>query len=213
MKRIYIPFNMIVDTDFGIIRLIEKVQNIEEYPKNKLKEFLLTRRNENPIPEYCKKRGVDVLESSYEMILEKYYNSILPLSELTDLLAFVINTYKLGVSNEMKIVIGCNYDSEIRYIQTLTSQIEYTFETALNEHIKLSEFDYIFFKYFDYHYIEYLIDNLKLEAKRLYVADYCFNKIYDREIEPEGFLDPELVVQIASKGNILSTVTLYNKKR
>ena len=39
--KVYVPFNTIVDIDFGVIRVIESVIGITEYPTNKLKSFLL----------------------------------------------------------------------------------------------------------------------------------------------------------------------------
>ena len=41
--KLYIPFNMIIDTDVGIIRLVERLYDLSEYPINSLKSFLLRR--------------------------------------------------------------------------------------------------------------------------------------------------------------------------
>ena len=93
--KVYIPFNMIIDTDFGMIRLIEKIHNLSEYPVNKLKSFLLKREYENPIPEYNKVRQINMSEYAYDILLDKYYNMLLSLSTETDMISFVINTYKI----------------------------------------------------------------------------------------------------------------------
>ena len=39
--KVYIPFNMIVDTDFGIIRIIEFFNQLPKYDNNQVKSFLL----------------------------------------------------------------------------------------------------------------------------------------------------------------------------
>ena len=209
MKTVYIPFNMIVDIDSGLIRLIEKTQNIPEYSINRLKSFLLKRININPIQEYNKIRNIDVLESAYDVILDKYYESILPLSLLTDMIAFVLNTYKLGLTNELRITVGCNYECEMEYMKKISSSIEYSIETVLNEQVDLNTFDYIFIKHLDGYYVDYLMNVVKIKAKRLYVADYNFNKIYEND---EYMIDPELHLILSTTGNILSTVSVYNKK-
>ena len=180
--KVYIPFNMIVDTDFGIIRLAEKLNNIAEYSVNKIKSFLLKRYFENPIPEYCKLRELDnTSEYLYDILLSKFYEKILPKSTLTDMIAFVINTYKLGLSNEVNIIIGCDYECEIDYLKSILSSIDYDIEMDLNINIKLNDYDCIFTKYIDEFYVEYLVENIKLEGKRIYVADYNFNTLYDDE--------------------------------
>ena len=210
--KVYIPFNMIVDVDFGIIRLIEKANNLkDEYPVNKLKSFLLKRENENPIPEYSKLRGIG-LGDSYNLIMgdEKYYNMALKLSSLTDILSFVINTHKLGVANEMKITVVCNTENEIEYFKSITSSLKYSIDIELNMNIKLDDYDYIFIKYLDEYYIDYLVRS-GIKGKRLYVADYAFNTILDPESNM-NVIKPEFHLVLDSIGCVVSTISVYNKK-
>lgn len=210
--KIYIPFNMIIDTDFGMIRLIEEVQGIPKYSVNKMKSFLLKRESENPIPEYSKLRGIDVSDYAYELILEKYYKKILPLSMVTDMVSFVINTYKMGLSGEVEILIGCDLEIEMEFLKSITSSLKYPLEMDLNMNINLNNFDCIFTKYLDDSYVEYLLENVKISGKRLYVADYSFNTLYDTETE-QIIIDPILHMKLESEGNIVCTVSLYNKKQ
>lgn len=209
--RIYIPFNMIVDTDFGIIRLVEQTQNISEYSVNKLKSFLLNRKNENPIPEYAALRGFTISEFTYEEILDKYYKNILPISQITDMMSFIINTHKLGFSGQVDITIGCDYECEVEYLTSKMSSLNYSAEIGLNKIIKIDKFDYIFTKYMDEFYVDYLLDNMKLEAKNIYVADYNFNTIYDDK--NNKCIDPFLHMRLENNGNKLFLVSLYNKKQ
>lgn len=210
--KVYIPFNMIVDTDFGIIRLTEKLNNISEYSVNQIKSFLLKRYFENPVPEYCRLRELDnTSEYLYDVLLSKFYEKILPKSTLTDMIAFVINTYKLGLANEVNIIIGCDYECEIDYLKSILSSIDYDIEMDLNINIKLNDYDCIFTKYIDEFYVEYLVENIKLEGKRIYVADYNFNTLYDDESK-ERIISPVLQIPLESNGNIIHLVSLYNKK-
>lgn len=208
--NVYIPFNMIVDTDFGVLRLVELVQNIEPYSTNKLKSFLINRKEVNPIIEYKSLRNFDIIDSAYEVIVDKHYQNVLQLSETTDMISFVINTYKLGMSNQVNIVIGCDDDIEINYLKAIL-KVKYSFNISLNKDIKLKDFDCIFIKYINYAYADYLINTEQLSAKRIYVADYNFNTLYDGKSK-QKIIDPMIHIEFEQHGNILCLVSLYNRR-
>lgn len=211
MMNVYIPFNMIVDIDSGVIKLVELIQNIEPYSDNKLKSFLINRKEINPIPEYKQARGFYVLDSTYEIILDKYYKDALKLSIITDLIGLAINTYKLGMGKQVNVVIGCDEELEAEYLKSIL-KIDYKINICLNKDIKLKNFDCIFIKYIDDTYCDYLIQDEEISAKRIYVADYFFNTLYDSESK-QKIIDPVLQLKMEEYGNILSLVSLYNKKR
>ena len=208
--KLYIPFDMIVDIDYGIIRLFEKINNLPERSVNSLKSLLLKRENENPIIPYCVLKQIEYPESLYEKIMEDHYEKVLKLSGLTDILSFVINTYKLGLSNEMEIVVGCNYPSDMEYLTTVLSSFNYTIDMKLNADINLDDFDYIFAKVLDDYYVDYL-ENNKIHGKRLYVADYGFNTLLDEETQTL-IIDPILHLRLESMGIVVNTISVYNKK-
>ena len=83
---------------------------------------------------------------------------------------------------------------------------------ALNSEIKLNDYEYIFIKYIDEAYVDYLINTAKITGKRLYVADYSFNTLYDKKSDTK-IIDPNFQMDLESEGNILSLVSLYNKRR
>ena len=83
---------------------------------------------------------------------------------------------------------------------------------CLNTDIVLNDFDCIFTKFIDNYYVDYLLDTVQIKGKRIYVADYNFNTIYDDEHELV-IIDPEIHIRLESEGNIISLVTLYNKKQ
>ena len=103
--KLYIPFNMIIETDVGVLKSIEKVNNLPEWSINKFKSFLIKREEMNPLPEYCKLRNIEYEDGIYEMIINKFYKKVVELSIPTDLLSFVINTYKLGISKSFIITV------------------------------------------------------------------------------------------------------------
>lgn len=212
--KVYIPFNMIVDIDFGLVRFYEKYKEISEYPKNKLKSFLINRKEENPLLEYRELRNIDTLINSldylYSAMMTNHYSSVLKLSNITDILALVINTHKLGLANEMEITVGCNTEEEISFFRTLTSSLKYTISTKLNSNLKLKDFDYIFIKTLDRYYTDYLLNN-EISGKRLYVANYRYNTLVDEESN-KSIIDPEIHISLESEGNVISLISIYNKK-
>lgn len=209
MVKIYIPFNMIVDTDYGVIRLVEKVQNVEPISKNKLKSFLLKREEIDPIPEYSKLRNLEVSEHTYSLIMNEFYESVLQMSTYTDLLSFILTTHKLGVTNELQITVGCEHETEIDYLCKMVTGVK--LNCRLTKDIKLNDFDYIFVKVIDPAYVDYLIDTEKISAKRVYVADYAFNTIYEKEYD-QYIMDPFLHMKMEEHGNVMCVVSIYNKK-
>lgn len=208
--KLYIPFNMIVDVDVGVLRLIEKIHKLPEYSVNKIKSFLIKRENEDPIPEFSTLRGIQSSDGLYGIMLESRYQGVINASGMTDILSFVINTYKLGLSNEMEITIGCNRPYEIEYLKSKLSALNYSMDMQLNKDIKLKDFDYIFTKVLDQYYVDYL-ENNDVRGKRLYVADYRFNTLIDEESQ-SIIIDPIQHMRLESMGIIVSTVSIYNKK-
>ena len=209
--KVYIPFNMVTDIDFGLIRITEKVYNLPAFSENKIKSFLLKRENENPIPEYCELRKVKFNEYIYQVIMENYYDAALELSEMTDILSFIISTYKLGLSNEMEITIGCNTESEIKYLQRMLSGLNFKIDMDLNINLNLNNFDYIFSKVLDEFYVDYLEKN-KIQGKRLYVANYKFNTLVEEQSQ-EIIIDPLLHLRLDAMGIVVNIISIYNKKK
>lgn len=209
--KLYIPFNMIVDTDFGIIRIIEKLYNIQEYPIDKIKSFLLKRKNENPVPEYCNLRGIENQDYLYSMIIIDYYKLVLKLSKMTDILSFVINTYKLGLSNDMEITIGCETPDEVNHLIQKLSKLNYSLDIRLNDEINLDDYEYIFNKYINEDYVNYFLKEKKLKGKRLYISDHDLNVLIDDD--GNRIIDPLYHIPLESNGIILSLISIYNRKQ
>lgn len=209
--KLYIPFNMIIDTDAGVVRVAEKMHNIPEYPVNKLKSFLLNRTDINPLPEYAKLRKVEIPDYAYNSIITVGYPSVLALSFITDILAFVINTYKLGYSNDINITIGCDNPQEIEHLKKVLSNLEFSLNITLNSKLDLNDFDYIFTKYINEFYVDDIVNNKKLTAKRLYISDHKLNTLSDEN--GNKIIDIQYHIPLESNGIVLNLISIYNKKR
>lgn len=209
--KLYIPFNMVIDTDVGIIRVAEQVQDIPEYPINKLKSFLLKRENINPLPEYSKVRRIEIPDFAYDSIITKAYPIVLLCSIPTDIILFVINTYKMGYSNDIEITIGCDTQQEIDHLKKVFNKFEYSLDIKLNSNIDLNNYEYIFNKYIDEFYVDDLVNNKKLTAKRLYISDHNFNTLTDEK--GNKIIDINYHIPLESNGIVLNLISMYNKKR
>lgn len=214
--NLYIPFNMVIDTDVGIIRLVERLKQLPEYPLNNLKSFLLNREKINPIPEYAKLRNIDIEyeDELYDLIGlsdSGFYPSVLKLSKPTDILSFIINTYKLGYSKEVMITIGCKNENEINCLKNKLSKIRFSFDIRLNSELNFDDFEYIFNKYIDEYYVKDLIEYKKLRGKRLYISDHKFNTLTDDE--GNKIVDIQYHIPLEANGIILSLISIYNKKK
>ena len=144
-------------------------------------------------------------------IITKGYSTVLKLSKVTDILAFVMNTYKLGLSNEMEITIGCDMPEELEYLKKKLSKLEYSLDIRLNSELKLNDFDYIFNKYINEDYVKDLIENKKIRGKRLYISDHNFNVFIDQD--GNKIVDLEYHIPLESNGIVLSLISIYNKKK
>lgn len=214
--KVYIPFDIIVDTDFGIIRMINKLNGLESKNINKIKSFLIKRTNPNPVEEYCELESVTKQDITYDefynkMMSKEHYRYILLMSEFTDMLSFIINTSKLGLNSEVFITIACNNEEEVNYLSSKLSKLKMTPDIRLSKDIDINDYEYIFVKYLNDNYIKNLEDN-GIRGKRLYVADYGFNTIYDEEIDANIVL-PMYHIALESLGIAVCTVSLYNKKQ
>ena len=98
----------------------------------------------------------------------------------------------------------------LKYLKSILSSLKFAINTELNMNLKLNKFDYIFTKYLDRFYVDHLINN-KINAKRLYVANYAFNTIVDPESK-SIIIDPMLHIRLEGEGFVVSTISLYNKK-
>lgn len=209
-SNVCIPFDMIVDTDYAVIRLVEETQQLKPMYDKKLKKFLVEREYENPIIEFNKLKRINIMEETYDRLIEeKYYSKLLNLATFTDMINFVIMTNDLSVSSEMRITIACNTEIEKDFLIKNMKKIQVPVNIELFRNLDLNNFDSIFTKYIDQNYIDYLLDTVKFHGAKLYVADYNFNTIIDEETGTKGIL-PEYHLALESEGILVFTVSLYN---
>lgn len=204
-----IPFNLIIDTDFGLLCLIkqryldESVFD-EKFFKNKsvrnLVSEIYSRKEKNPLYLFIKDEYKDSADKFYNQFMEREYDSILNLSATTEF-------YRLArmFSNEpeIKVTIVCNTQKEF---DLLSSHKEGLGKCRLElksdlDNVKLGIINQYFFKCID-DYIEY---KKWLKNKTVYFANYSFN-VDELESGSEELLD-------IMSNNRISIIDIYDRKK
>lgn len=200
-----IPFNMLIDTDVGVIRTLAKYKDSEklfykgilEAPLKPLIYTLVNREHINPLIIASKnKDDIDALDEIYDSIITNEYESVIANSITTELVEAVRLFF---VSGPISPFILCKSE----------------YEKSILEKIKLDgipivmgDYDTIDLDPYDPVYIKNIDDAVpirkRLTCKNLYIADYGFNYTTlsttgDKILKPEatillkGIVKPTLV--------------------
>lgn len=218
MEKIYVPSNMLIDTDVGLCRFLMQGQ---PYVPDRIRRILRDREEEIPIEEFIEKYPVIGKASSfsneaYRVFFEddKLRKTIFSLSPWNDkILSIVTSSYAFGLNNQIQCIIGYDYNEELdiieKSLEKARSKVNVDIPTIKNSDVNISDFDTIFVKVLDESYVNYLIDNNTV-AKKIYVADYRFNTINDgnyNKTVPFRYLS-----ELERYGNIIYTISVYDDK-
>ena len=181
--NVLIPFNMMVDIDMGLIKLLEFEYNNDEYfeqgilnAPEEIQQYLLNNRTDrNPLSIVFKKDDPELMEDLYNQFMEKEYQNILELSCNTALVN-IADTLKTTMDQIIRITVLCKSKTEenllkLRKIPLFRTLIMYP------EAIDLSKYDTLYIK--DINDLDKFKKNIF--KKNIYVANYGFNIIKDPE--------------------------------
>lgn len=206
---VLIPFEMIVDIDMGLIKLLEFDYDNGEYFERGIlhateeeQQYLLNKRTDrNPLSVVMRKDDPELMEDLYNQFMEKEYQNILELSCNTALVD-IANTLKTNMDQIIRITVLCKSKAEenilkIRKIPLFRTLIMYP------EAIDLSKYDTLYVKDVND------LDKFKKEIfkKNIYVANYGFNVIIDPE-QVNPLLPPEIVYKYGGKNDFF-VVSMY----
>ena len=208
-----IPFDLILDTDYGLIQLIKEkyydtnVFNgiIKNAKPKQILYFLCNRSNINPLFPFVYEKCEDLIDSFYKEFIEKEYVSILKKSIVTDF----FNLVKLFNSSDGAItpIILCRNELEESYINRLSKvqEIKPPLSTIVGDYdsIDVSIYDPIYFKY----YTDTLKVLDKLNGKNLYIANYGFN--FQKTEDNEKILLPDISLLLLDH-NIAKITDIYS---
>lgn len=196
--NVLIPFNMIIDTEMGLLKLIQFDYNNTEYfypgiinGDDTFKKYVLLTRNErNPLCVAVKDEKMDCADDLYKQFMEKEYNSILQLSPPTAL-RDVGSILRTSIDKVVKINILCETDDEIELL--INRLIPYDdIVKGTPETISISQYNVLFVKD-----TKDLMKYKDVEGKEIYVADYEFNILRDPNNE-DLLINPEYIFDYIS---------------
>lgn len=208
--NVLIPFNMIIDTEMGLLKLIQFDYNNTEYfypgiinGDDTFKKYVLLTRNErNPLCVAVKDEKMDCADDLYKQFIEKEYSSILQLSPPTALrdVGAILRT---SIDKVVKINILCETDDEIELL--VNRQVPYDdIVKGTPETISISQYNVLFVKD-----TKDLTRYKDVEGKEIYVADYEFNILRDPNNE-DLLINPEYIFDyISTNGFNIASVYVF----
>lgn len=200
-----IPFNLIIDTDAGLINLIKDEYNqksVFDFKKvGKLEEFLIHRKNINPLyglitPE-IKTEDADQM---YKDFMDQRYDDIILKSSVTLLLRTIIMASKGSI---ITITILYSDDREKQCMERIFANSKLIIKYLKKEDkINLENYDGVYLKDF-----RDIMDYYGVIQKSIYVANYDFNVIFDEN--GNMTLDPNLLLSALPDGNEVKIFNIY----
>ena len=179
-----IPFNLVVDTDLGLIKMINKKYHdkntfhtgLLSAPIKQLVYLLYTRKHYNPLSVIMRDTTDTVaMDDFYNEFMEKEYVSILENSVTTD----VHNAIRLFNQSEgiIRTTILCKNQKEEDVIKKLDIGSDVDVVIGDYRDANISVYDPIYFKNFR----DAIPVADRIAGKNIYIANYEFNYTYTPE--------------------------------
>ena len=211
MLNVLIPFNLLIDTDMGLIKLIEYEYHNDEYfwpgmidCSDTLKQFsLLSRTDPNPLSVVMKSEDPELQKDLYSQFMEREYSAILKLSSNTALCA-VSTVLRTSIDKNVRVTVLCKTQEEADLIKKRHIPIENTI-LGEAETISIDKYNVLFLK--DVYDIKRYRN---VEGKEIYIANYGFNMVIEPE-EEQPLLPMEVLYDYAGS-NEFSLISVYTFK-
>lgn len=216
-----IPFNCLVDTDFGLISLINReyldpnIFNVDYFKENTIirdmVRFLYDRECENPVLWMMNDRNnIELANDIYNQFMKDHYKEILNLSMVTEIYNFIKLQSTIG--EDIKCFITYRNDLELELLEDENYIFKNNIKNAIK--VKLSEvrnminiIDAIYIKSFNDVYIKILLDII--ENKSIYVAAYKYN--INISNNPE--LGNDILTALQYSKNVIRLMDIYNRSK
>lgn len=204
-----VPFNMIVDTDLGLWKLIQ-----DQYPNtnffyqgliyerdlNFMKYFMVSRLDKNPLKSLMKPDYISQADSLYDEFMDTKYDEILKLSENTGIFELICRSK--GVNDVMRFTVLCKDQREVDEVSKRFSKYKMKVSTIIYEDFKkvdISSYGSIYIK--DIH--DFFLYN-KVEGKNVIVGNYGFN--LEAGVNNATLLEPSRVITMS---NVIQLVDMH----
>lgn len=169
--KMLVPLDLIVDTDFGLIKLIQKEYRSDIFDKNVLdsdddaiKRFLVRRTNPNPLSILTDSKDID---EYYDQFFNQRINDIYALSQITGIGQFAINALVFG---DFQLYIQYTNEAEKPFAEQMKSNISDTEAFIIDKKSVVPGEYEIFVKN-----IMDLLTYKDLNGVNIYVSRYAFN--------------------------------------
>ena len=201
-QKILIPADLMVDTDFGLIKLVQEEYRADIFDKGVLdssddtiKQLLVRRTNANPLSILTDSKDID---EYYKQFFDERYQDICDKSILTDIGEFCINILTFS---DFSLYIQYTNSNEELFAKSIANSID-------NERVftvdrsKVVPYDYV--SIFTKNIMD-LLNYRDLNAISIYVARYAFN--FKMEDGKELFAEDKFSIFFMT--NELKTLDVY----
>lgn len=210
---ILIPFDLVVDLDMGLLKLVRFEYNNNDYfykgilqgMDDCLRYSLMTREDPNPLSiAAVNPDDHETLDEFYKQFMEREYTKIMNLSQDTAISDLTKVSGMTSASDRIvRITIMCRSEEEKKLIN-LRKMNPFRIIVSSPEKIDLSQYKALFVKN------AYDLDMYRnVEALNLYIANYGFNLVKDPSRSNAPGLPIDIVAKY-SKDNEINIFTVYN---
>lgn len=210
---ILIPFDLVVDLDMGLLKLVRFEYNNNDYfykgilqgMDDCLRYSLMTREDPNPLSiAAVNPDDHETLDEFYKQFMEREYTKIMNLSQDTAISDLTKVSGMTSASDRIvRITIMCRSEEEKKLIN-LRKMNPFRIIVSSPEKVDLSQYKALFVKN------TYDLDMYRnVEALNLYIANYGFNLVKDPSRSNAPGLPIDIVAKY-SKDNEINIFTVYN---
>ncbi|MDD3121945.1 MAG: hypothetical protein PHC62_00350 [Candidatus Izemoplasmatales bacterium] len=208
---VLIPFDMIIDPEMGLMKLIEfefrdELFNLSALGTDDLTKLYLSERDlRNPLSILLNrdKISIDMMIDMHQQFFDKYYQQILNLSPRTDLFRLLM----IADTNEaLNFTVVCKDEQQEKLFKEREGKAHRIVIGDIFDEELMSTHDSFYIKYIED------LEGHEVHGKNIYIGDYFFNKlIVNGKMIPN--ITPETMEHMMD--NTFKFVTLFapNKER
>lgn len=204
-----VPFDMIVDTDLGLWKLIQDRYNkniffyeglINIRDMNHMKYMITSRMDKNPLKVLLKEEYFNSADSLYNQFMEDEYNRILELSTNTAIYDIICRSK--GVRDVLRYTILCKTQQEVDEIHKRFKRHNVDVNTILYDDLKeidVSPYGSLYIKDID----DFFLYN-NVGGKNIIIGNYGFN--LENGVPNTPLAEQSLLI---SKLNVVHMIDMY----
>lgn len=203
-----VPFDMLVDTDMGLLKLIQKDYcNYEIFRKPVLEErnmdimkLMLTRRDTyDPMFLFCNEGKENEVKDLYQEFLQTKYEEMLKYSCTTGIFEMVKRCKSM--QDVTKFTIVCDNDLQKSHIKKLFKKYDMNQKITDISEIRLEDYGNIYIKRY-----ENILDHkdITIEGKNILIGNYMFNMEQGIDSIPLRDVSEKVMVN-----NVIKIIDMY----